>query len=67
MLEDERQRDVNQKKRIFEILLSIIKFLPDLTLEFWQKIKKVFGIKASEQDGENLYNKKKILEDKEIY
>lgn len=67
MLEDERQRDVNQKSRFFEILLSIIKFFPNLTLELWQKIKKVFGIKASEQDGENLYYKNKILEDKETY
>ena len=65
MLEDESHEQTKKNSKFVEILLSIIKFFPNFTIDIWEKIKKLLRIKISEKNGENSRNKKLIIEEKE--
>ena len=60
---EERHMQAKKNNKLVEILLNIIKFVPNFTIDMWEKIKKFFGIKISEKNSPN--NKNLILEDKE--
>ena len=64
MLEDERHMQTNKNSKFVEILLSIIKFFPNFTIDIWEKIKKLLGIKITEKNEENSNNIKLVKEDK---
>ena len=64
MLEDKRHIQANKNSNLFEILLSIIKFFPNLSINLWKNIKIFLGIKISEKNGESPSNKQLIIEDK---
>ena len=65
MLEVETKIQDKKNFNLIEILLSIIKFFPNITISIWENIKNFFTKKVSEKNGENSKKKKLIVEEKE--